>query len=243
MADVHANLSALEAVLRDLDGQGADMVINLGDVVGYNGEPAACIDAVREASDVVLAGNHDWGVGRRDEATGTSSTARAVQDWTRRTVSPSAVDYLASLPNIVVSDQFVAVHGCFLNRTHVTGYVTTTMLAANLAAVSTASQWAPLAFCGHSHLPIAGFRRGDEVAEPRWNDVFEWPEAADAVLINPGAVGQPRDRDPRAAYALVDTTRRRAVLRRVEYDIAATARANQNAGLPGEVSDRLWEGR
>lgn len=245
VADVHANLAALQACMREIEKQSPERILCLGDVVGYSAEPAECIDIVRERCSVVLAGNHDVDVATGRRTTGTNELARAAVEWTRNTLDDSRMQWLASLrPRHTEDGVLMALHGSFLGGDPTLGYVTSTMLEENLAAIATAGV-APLALCGHSHVPLMGWTvRGDcEEAIIRAGEPISWPADATAVLINPGSVGQSRDRDARAAFAMIDTGLRTATWHRVEYDIEQTVRAIRAAGLPSDLGDRLREGR
>ncbi len=244
IADVHANLPALEAVLEAAAAAGVERVVCLGDIVGYNAEPAACIERLQRAAQVVVAGNHDVDTAHQTHGAGTSAPARRVQDWTRQQLPAEAMTFLAALPTLVVdSAGFVAVHGCFLNSVYYSGYVTGTMLATNLAAVAARSEWPKLALCGHTHIPMCGWLTADGCVEPRFDGLVRWARDAQAVLVNPGSVGQPRDGDPRAAFAVVDLVGQTAEVRRVRYDVDRATRAIREAGLPEQLAERLREGR
>lgn len=244
LADVHANLEALEAVLAAIRREGVDETVCLGDVVGYNAEPSACLDRVRASARVVVAGNHDWDSVRDESVAGTSPDARLAQQWTRERLSPAEARYLRALPRIHVEPGlFVAVHGCYLNEVHVSGYVTSTMLGRNLRAVAGRPDWPQLALCGHTHAPLAGWMNEDEPTEVRLDEPASWPETARAVLVNPGSVGQPRDGDPRASYAVVDLAARRVEVKRIAYDVEKASNAVIEAGLPERFAERLREGR
>jgi diadenosine tetraphosphatase ApaH/serine/threonine PP2A family protein phosphatase len=244
IADVHANAPALEAVLEAASHSGIDALVCLGDIIGYNAEPAACVEAVRQAADVVVAGNHDVDTVRSEAGAGTNSEARCVLEWTRRQLGPPELDYLSCLPAIVVvPGAFVAVHGCYLNGIHYSGYVTSTMLATNLRAIAAHGDWPRLALCGHTHVPMCGWLDGDDCAEPTFEGTLRWPADAAAVLLNPGSVGQPRDGDPRAAFAVLDLEAGSVELRRVPYDVERAVQAIRHAGLPDSLTERLRSGR
>jgi diadenosine tetraphosphatase ApaH/serine/threonine PP2A family protein phosphatase len=243
LADLHANIQAFDAVWTSVCALRPDCVVLLGDIVGYNAAPSECIALARQCSQFVVIGNHDHDAVNEPTALGTGSAARQVQQWTRQAISSQDAEYLRGLPKIVrVEQEFLAVHGCYLNDTHYTGYVTSTMLDANLRAI--AERWdVPLAFCGHTHVPMAGWLDGDDCVEQPLRELTRWPTKARAVLINPGAVGQPRDGDPRAAFALVNTERRTIDVRRVEYDVSAACQASAAAGLLPALAERLRTGR
>ncbi len=245
LADVHANLAALDAVLGEVARATPDAIVCLGDIVGYNAEPGPCVDAVRELVHFTVAGNHDLDVANAEDRADTHKSARAAQAWTRDNLDQERLSFLRGLPrNIQPHEAFVAVHACYLNDDHTFGYVTSSMLQQNLERVAEHPGWPRIALCGHSHQPLLGWLDDQgRVVEPRFVDVVEWPVSARAVLINPGAVGQPRDRDPRAAFALVDLDRRCARLHRVAYDVEHAVGVVLRAGLPEDTALRLREGR
>ncbi len=244
IADVHANLLALEAVLAAAARLEVRRLVCLGDLVGYNAEPSECVERIRRAADLVVAGNHDRDVVSSEAHPGTSSQARLVHEWTRRRMAVEDLGFLRALPGLACDEEagVVAVHGCYMNPVHTYGYVTGSMLEANLCAVE-ALGLAKLALCGHTHLPMIGWLLADRCDERAATGTVRWPAAARAVLVNPGSVGQPRDGDPRASFAVVDAEARAAEFHRAEYDVARAARAVAEAGLPRALSERLLEGR
>jgi predicted phosphodiesterase len=244
IADVHANLRALAAVTAEIEATGVDQVVCLGDLVGYNAEPSESLAQVRVIADIAVAGNHDRDTVSSEPDLGTNTDARSAQIWTRNQLREDELAYLAELPSHVVDFRgFVAAHGCYLSETYVTGYVTSTMLEANLRAVASKNEWPGVALCGHTHSPLCGWLEGDKVVEAQTEEPIHWPSAASTVLINPGSVGQPRDRDPRAAFAVLDLDDRCVEIKRVPYDVEGAARAIRAAGLPPSLADRLSEGR
>lgn len=244
LADLHSNLHALEAVERSITSHGVDALVVLGDLVGYNAKPEQTVDWVRGRSAIAVAGNHDRDVTRDKQRAGTGRAATIAQAWTRTQLSDESLDFLSNLPNIhVEQDEFVAVHGCYLNPEHYYGYVTSTMLANNLESIWQDPALPELAFCGHTHMPLVGWIRHGEVHEFIPRQRTNWPRDADAVLLNPGAVGQPRDGDARACWALVDTAARWLELHRDEYPIDSATRAILDASLPEELAQRLVTGR
>jgi predicted phosphodiesterase len=244
ISDPHSNLAALEAVVEDVRREAPDAIVCLGDLVGYNAEPCETLGLVRQMAGFIVVGNHDRDATRAVPAAGTSSAARQAQTWTAETLTADDRLFLDTLRSILVEPgEFVAVHGCYLNDSHYSGYVTSTMLEANLQSVASRPGWPTLAFCGHTHVPLCAWTRGGRTTELTAPTLAEWPRDADAIILNPGAVGQPRDGDPRAAYALVDTRTRTARFKRVPYDIERTIDGIRRAGLPAELGERLRDGR
>lgn len=243
LADVHANLQALDAVVDAAHAHAPDLWVVAGDVVGYHADAEACIARLRSLDARVVAGNHDRELGG-DATNGTQSVARLALAHARATLSAGDRAWLDALPNrLVVDDRVLVVHGCFLNETHVSGYVTDTMLPRNLEAIASRDDWPSVGVCGHTHMPTCGWLLGAETVQPRAVGEVAIPRSARAALINPGAVGQPRDGDPRAAFALYDTERAEVRFERVAYDVEACARALVAAGLPATLGERLRSGR
>lgn len=244
IADIHANMYALEAVARRIEQLAPDRLVCAGDLVGYNAQPRAVVQWVREHVDACVAGNHDVDVVTRAAQVGTSSAARRAQSWTRERLDDDERAFLASLPaHVDDASGMRVVHGCYLNTTYYTGYVTVTMLRANLDALAARAGGGVIGICGHTHLPMVAWLRAGAVVTGDVNGKSQWPEHADAVLINPGAVGQPRDGDARASFALVDVDARSAEIHRCDYDVEAAQRAIEHGGLPTELGNRLSQGR
>jgi len=243
IADVHANLPALEAVLDAIEGLGLTRVVCLGDLVGYNAEPAACIAHIRGRCELVVAGNHDRELAREEQGNGTRAVARRVLAWTRAALDDDARAWLAALPSHVVTDALVAAHGAYLSDVFVSGYVTSTMLEENLRAIAARPGWPTVALCGHTHVSMLGWWDGVETTERRGTEGERWSPRARAVLANPGSVGQPRDGDPRAAFGVLDVEARTFTVHRVAYDVDRACAALAAAGLPDELGARLREGR
>lgn len=221
-----------------------DRVICLGDIVGYNAYPSECIALVESHCDRIVMGNHDRESAGREPTVGTSSVARSAQEWTQARLNADEIGWLNGLPNKDLDREwYIAVHGCYLNPEHINGYVTQTMLAANLKAIVADSGWPGVAFCGHTHVPMLAWMQAGEVFDTVPSGDHRWPQEAQAVLINPGSVGQPRDFDPRAAFAVVDLASRSMVQHRIEYDVDKAAEAVSAAGLPESLGSRLRTGR
>ncbi len=244
VADLHANARAVEAVDAALRDLAVDRLVCLGDIVGYNAEPAACVAWVRERVHTTVAGNHDVEIATAQASELLHSGGRRAQEWTRGQLGDDDLAYLDALPRVAVdASGLLAAHGCYLNDTYYVGYVTPTMVPENLDAIASRDGGPWIALCGHTHVPMVAWRhRGTAVTAPV-DEPATWPGSADAVLLNPGSVGQPRDRDPRASFCVVDLERRRVDIHRVEYDAAAAAAANRRAGLPDALAARLLEGR
>jgi diadenosine tetraphosphatase ApaH/serine/threonine PP2A family protein phosphatase len=237
LGDIHANAEALRAVVKALQDERVDVYVQVGDIVGYGPEPSVCIDIVRELGCVTCLGNHDAAVLDRLDTSYFNNFARAAIHWTRPRLRPSDLEFLASLAYVVRRPPFTVVHGT-LHLPEQFGYVISPVEALD----SLDQQETPLCFVGHSHVPAIYLRKDREPNDIQV-DLRSETEVSyrgfDKVLMNVGSVGQPRDEDPRAAYALVDTEQQIASIRRVEYNISQVQRKILAAGLPEVLANRL----
>lgn len=236
LADIHANLAALEAVLASAGK--VDAVWVMGDTVGYGPEPGQVLALLHELGPLVVAvaGNHDRAV-----ATGeglelfnpyAAEAARLHRSW----LSVAERDLLASLPLTRQADGFTLCHGSL--RDPLWEYVTTARQAQETLSRSPT----PGACNGHTHVPA--LFRYEGAAAVRDTATVDHPHPlAGRVLVNPGSVGQPRDGDPRAAYALLDTASGTITFRRTSYDVDGTQRRIRERRLPPFLADRLAVGR
>jgi predicted phosphodiesterase len=236
VSDIHANLEAHQAVLADAHGK-YDRIVCLGDLVGYGADPNAIVDWARENVAVVIRGNHDR-VNAETDPNGPESFNPAAQSstiWTRNALLPESREYLYRLPRGPLPYEGVdLVHGSPVDEDE---YVVTASDAAPLLP----HLEAPLTFFGHTHRQ-GGFRlaRRSVAFLPTVRRLEI--ESKYFYLVNPGSVGQPRDGDPRAAYALYSPEERAVEFRRVAYDVDRAAAKIRAAGLPYFLAARLHEG-
>lgn len=240
ISDVHANLTALDAVIQDAGD--FQQIWCLGDVVGYGPQPNECISRLCEFDLVCLAGNHDLAVAGKTSLWDFSETAQDVIFWTRHRLTTPHLDWLACLPPV----PFDAGHGITLVhaslRDPVWEYISSRETARdNLMFLKT-----PVCLNGHTHIPIL-FRKpweGLKVLEEPLRVNFPLPlRPYDQLFINPGSVGQPRDEDPRAAYAVLDLEAMTLTPRRVQYDFTHTQYLMKQAKLPDRLIRRLRFGQ
>jgi diadenosine tetraphosphatase ApaH/serine/threonine PP2A family protein phosphatase len=240
LSDIHGNLEALRAVLRDAAGEGATEVVCLGDTVGYGADPVACVDLVGERAVRLVAGNHEWGVVGRLDLGWFNSAARAAAVWTAGRLDPAQARYLEGLPLVAALEEATLVHASPTAPEEWDYLLDAEDGHEALRAFDTR-----LCFVGHSHR-AAVWSVGS--SGPRFATSEPMPPTTVALedgrryLVNVGSVGQPRDRDPRAAYAIWDREARAVALRRVPYDHRAAARKIREAGLPRLLADRLMHG-
>jgi diadenosine tetraphosphatase ApaH/serine/threonine PP2A family protein phosphatase len=241
LSDIHSNLEALEAVLADAR-KAYDEVVCCGDVVGYGASPNETAEWVRRHAAAVVRGNHDRACAGLDDMDDFSDPAREAALWTRTQLTAGARAWLAGLPaGPLRFPHFEAVHGSPAGEDE--------YLVSDFEVYDALGYLErPLCFIGHTHLQglwsfrLDDLREGPRVAAGRRERSFVLDPAA-VYVVNPGSVGQPRDDDPRAAYALWDEETGVLRLRRVAYDVALAQKKIRQAGLPGSLAARLAAGR
>jgi diadenosine tetraphosphatase ApaH/serine/threonine PP2A family protein phosphatase len=236
LSDIHGNLESLYAVLADAADQ-VDAMLCLGDTVGYGADPGPCVELIAERAAASVAGNHEYAVAGRLDLDWFNPHARVAAEWTVDQLADDCRRYLGGLPLISEVGDAILVHASPASPEE-WDYVVTAedgFLALSSAATR-------LCFVGHSHVPAV------------WSVGSTGPEFAPGAtrvalqhgrryLVNVGSVGQPRDRDTRAAYAIWDVDRRVVAIRRVAYDIEKARRKILDAALPPILGDRLRAGR
>ena len=231
LSDIHSNLPALDAVLAAAGD--VDAIWHLGDVVGYGPDPDGVVDRLREVDALGVRGNHDAAACGGDEIDWFNPDASRAIEWTRAAVSPATVAWLSALPERGTLEGVELVHGS--PREPLWEYVTTASVArANLALLD-----GRIGLHGHTHVPVAWIEQGGRVDLVRGRRGERLEVRGRRVLINPGSVGQPRDGDRDAAFALLDTEAWTVEWHRAAYDIAAVQGAMRAAGLPPSLSARL----
>jgi len=235
LGDIHSNLEALEAVLADARHQGVTDFLCLGDIVGYNASPRECVSVVRELGCVCVRGNHDHYAAFSEPLDDFHPLAAQVLDWTRRQLTAEDVAFLRGLDLQRVVKGVTLVHST-LDMPERWGYVFDTLDA----EAHFNYQVTPLCFYGHTHVPVVYEKEGR--VHRRDFDHFT-VVLGRSYFVNAGSVGQPRDGDPRAAYALLDPATRHLDLRRVAYDVETTQAKIRSAGLPERLAHRLALGR
>ncbi|MBI4727190.1 metallophosphoesterase family protein [candidate division TA06 bacterium] len=240
ISDIHGNHQALSAVKASLEKEQPDEVICLGDIVGYGAEPGICLRETLELCHTVVAGNHDHGVAGRLETSFFSANARRAVEWTAGVLTPKEKKVLYDLPlmkEVFLPDiSFIAVHSA-PEQPQQWRYI----LSMDEAEYQFEHFSRPLCFIGHSHQPMFWRLGSDGECSVAGREYLRL-EPGNRYIINAGSVGQPRDGDPRACYAVYDSQRRELIIRRVEYDIAAAQRDILKAGLPARLAERLAQG-
>jgi diadenosine tetraphosphatase ApaH/serine/threonine PP2A family protein phosphatase len=234
VSDVHANLVALEAVLRAAGEY--DDIWNLGDIVGYGPRPRECVDRMRGLEPgASLTGNHDWAAIGRLTLDEFNPVARFATYWTTAHLSADHMTYLEGLPNRVITDEWMLVHGS--PRHPIWEYVYTTRVAKQNFEFFDS----PICFLGHTHIQLFISEemavRGAAPIQPTDGQVLD--VSSGRYIVNPGSVGQPRDSNPHAAFALFDPEGGTVTFRRTKYDISETQAQMEVAGLPRTLITRL----
>lgn len=223
VSDIHSNLHALEAVFEHARAEGAEQVACLGDIVGYNAHPNGCIDLLRKEEAIAVQGNHDWAatVGTTE---GFNPFAVAGVEHSRRMLTEDNKRWIVALPpkrhHLAEGTDVGLFHGS--PRDPLFEYVFPSADPRVLKELAKAAGRPQVVALGHTHLPM----RLDH----------------GSVFINPGSVGQPRDGDPRASYAILDTRAMEVEFHRLAYDVEAAARDVREAGLPEFLWQRLLRG-
>ncbi len=237
LADIHSNLEAFQAVLGDLEERGgADEIWCLGDIVGYGPDPHECISLLRRHRGACVAGNHDWAAIGKLDTSAFNPEAAAASHWTAGALTKEDAGYLAGLPLTLRQGEFTLVHGS--PREPIWEYV----LSTQAAKVNFGCFESRFCLIGHSHSPL-----WFELDPKNSCLLHQLPEqlslkTESRFIINCGSVGQPRDGDPRASYAIIDTEQETLWHYRIKYDFKVTQEKMLDADLPVRLASRLSVG-
>ena len=236
-SDVHGNVEALDIVLNALKEEAVNLTICLGDLVGYGPNPNQCVEKVMAASDIVLAGNHDYAAVNLESTEHFNECARTAIEWTSRVLTSASQDILSKLPLVETIDNILIVHAT-PEQPEQWHYITSAEDAyRNLYNMSV-----PICFAGHSHVPMAFIQQEEE--QILFQSATELDIQPDQkVIINVGSVGQPRDGDPRAAYGIFDMNENKFHLKRLAYPIRKVQEKMQKENLPSFLIERLDTGK
>ncbi len=234
LGDIHANLLALQAVLAGAEERGGfDQIWCLGDTVGYGPDPSPCLELLRRYPLLAVAGNHDQAATGQLGVEEFNGPAAQAALWTAQQLTAEDRDFLIGLPLITTSEDFTLVHGSL--REPLWEYL-----------LSEESAWATFQllstrFClvSHSHIPLIYRENQGDPIFLDFNEDQKFALNEERYIINPGSVGQPRDRDPRPSYAVYDSGQGTITRHRVSYDISETQERMRQAQLPQRLIDRL----
>ncbi len=237
ISDIHGNFPALQMVL--VDAQPFDAVLCLGDVVGYGPNPNECVERLQDFPFTCIVGNHDWGAIGRADLLIFNNDARQALYWTQQELSAENRSFLSDLPVTVEMDSFLLAHGS--PREPIWEY----LVDARSARDNFAQFNFQVALVGHTHLPLAlewaEEHKQARILLPDWGTPLSL--SGRRLILNPGSVGQPRDGDPRASYAILDADQMTWEFRRISYAVEITQERMRARGLPQRLIDRLQMGR
>ena len=242
LTDIHANLEGLQACLQDAKRRGYDQMLVLGDIVGYGPDPNAVIDIIRELKPAaIVRGNHDKVAFGLNQAEGFHAAARAAAHWMLESLTEQNREWLVALPmgpKLINGADLEICHGAPFDED---AYIFDELDARHAFDAATA----PVCFYGHTHFAVVFRLVRDllDIVGPPDGDTALMIDPTAKYLVNPGSVGQPRDGDPRAAYAIYDTATRRVDLLRLPYPLEVTQQKMMKVGLPEPLARRLALGR
>lgn len=242
LGDIHSNLEAFEQVLEVARAEGVEKYVCMGDVVGYNASPHECLSLLRELDPIaIVKGNHDDYVSNGKDTYGFNPMAAVAVEWTRAQLNEEELQWLANLEFVKMVNcpgfgRFQIVHAT-LDKPDGWGYIFDRYSADTCITYQKFS----LCFVGHTHTPMAFDKCGPDFDGGAYDVVKLEPNHK--YLVNVGSVGQPRDGDPRASFAIFDSEERTIRLHRVEYDIESAQQRILDAGLPERLAQRLELGR
>jgi diadenosine tetraphosphatase ApaH/serine/threonine PP2A family protein phosphatase len=235
ISDIHANLTAFEAVLADAEGQW-DKIWCLGDVVGYGPDPNECVELLKGFEHISLSGNHDWAILDRLDLETFNQDAKEAITWSKEQLTEENLQFLEQLPSRLDLEDFTLAHAS--PRHPVWEYI----VDSKIAAINFQYFENPYCLVGHTHSPVVFEQTENEVIAHL--PVYDQPLPLNGLraIINPGSVGQPRDTDSRAAYALLDSDKLTWTHKRIGYDIEATQLRMSQHDMPYRLIARLQYG-
>jgi len=236
LSDIHGNLEALQAVVDEFSKHEVDECLCLGDIVGYGADPKECIRTVQFLKPTAyVAGNHEWGVTGRLGLDYFNENARMALEWTQKALDDNEIEYLKSFPLIYNNDKFTIVHSSLEHPEEFPYVIDKEDAFPTLNMMKT-----KICFLGHSH--VGGIYYSDKEKIARFKDTKIKLDRGKKYVINVGSVGQSRDFDPRASFAVYDVDKNIVEIIRVDYDIKAAQGKILKAGLPARLASRLSSG-
>ena len=237
LSDIHSNLEALTAVVGDAIVRGGfDVIWCLGDLVGYGPDPGACLQLIRRYELLSVAGNHDLAAVGKRSADDFNYSAKAAIQWTAAQLSAEEIDFIASLPLTAQDERVTLVHGSL--RAPADEY----LLEQDSALATLRLMETPYCLVGHSHLPFICRENAGSPIFCQFTEDEVFPLGEERLIINPGCVGQPRDRDPRPSYSIYDGKVETIQRHRVTCSIETTQEKIRQANLPEYLIERLHHG-
>jgi len=235
-SDIHGNLQALQAVFRTFEEQEhVDRYFCCGDIVGYGGNPNECVDLIRAKQCPVVAGNHDHAALGLTDTSYFNEIAKAAITWTGQVLTPDNTEFLRAMPMQIVAENLLIVHASPKDP-EAWNYI----LTLGDARVNFEHFQQDFCFVGHSHQPFIIEYSAGNLSCPSNPQIAV--VSGRRYLVNVGSVGQPRDGNPSAAYAILDRKAETLEIKRVEYDLDAAQKAIRDQGLPPQLAERLSHG-
>jgi len=241
ISDIHGNLEALTAVIADIRNRDVDRIACLGDIVGYGTNPNECVEAIMANCYFCIKGNHDAAILDPQIAKEFNDAARFAIDWTRNTLTQKSKGLMSSFPLSKEEGEFTAVHATPF-RPHFWYYIT----SLDVALLNFNYFKTKFCFVGHTHIPGVIALRPNEpdvsvFAPKSFNYETEFIPST-KFIVNIGSVGQPRDKNPKSSYVILDTQTKEILFKRISYDIAAYQSKMRSAGMPKFLIDRIANG-
>jgi len=236
VADIHGNLEAFSAVLKELDKEKVAQVICVGDIVGYGADPRACLNKIKNLSILSVAGNHDWAAVKKTDVDYFNTHAKEAVLWTERQLKKDDAAFLKDLPLLIEKENFQLVHASLVNPSE-WRYVFNFYDAKSNFTLMKKS----LLFIGHSHVPVMFFMSKGRIGYSMRSHLKIKDEVK--YIINVGSVGQPRDGDPRACYVIYNDAKKEIIYKRTAYSVEKAQSKIRKAGLPEIEAARLSDGR
>ncbi len=235
VSDIHSNLEAFLSVLNDVSKEFFDLFVSLGDIIGYGPDPEKCIKLIDEERIISIKGNHERMLFRVEERVLANELARRAIEWTEENISTKSKIFLDRLEEVYQHNDLLFVHGSPLDPDE---YILRRGTA--MRSIEEIKRIGfKLCFFGHTHIPGIFYENGSFIYDDDNNILLEREKI---YLINPGSVGQPRDRNRKASYLVFDTEKYSIKFRRVEYNITQTIEKIEKLGLPEELGLRLYYG-
>ncbi|MBU1043697.1 MAG: metallophosphatase family protein [Candidatus Omnitrophica bacterium] len=237
-SDVHANFEAWQAVLKAYQSEKIDQFICLGDIVGYGADPGKCIASLRELGAINIAGNHDWAVVEKFDDFYFNQFALQAIAWTKQVLDESEKQFLRNLPLTYSDNNLYAAHAGLWRADK---FLYTYSIAAAIKSFNLIQN--KPCFIGHTHIPMFIKKNKTGAIFLNYPDLFKL-EADSEYIVNVGSVGQPRDGNPDAAYAVYDTKKRLVEIKRISYNIPTKAQTKiRKARIAEYLAQRLGQGR
>lgn len=239
ISDIHSNLEALSAVFHDIESLNIDEIICLGDIIGYGPNPNECINLINKKCPIILLGNHDVAVLDTLSTQNFNINAKLAIEWTVKELSPESRKFLENLPISKIDGNKKYVHATPY-KPRMWYYIT------SIEEAIFNFQFFDTTFCfvGHTHIPVTISLDNTKKINVTQEETLDLSENDDAhFLINVGSIGQPRDRNPKASYGIIDTEASIFSLRRIKYDIKKCQGKMRKHKLPEFLIARLAEGK